>query len=130
MVRKLDLHESATFFYHSPVLGIMGFEDPERQRVLYPSGLWWSPFYGASRGAEAGLIAAATYPVGAVIARSPSHVRWEGVTAGHFPGGPAWTFDGKPLSYVPNYVPFDFAAGYVWSTVTGNPEAEHIREAQ
>jgi dienelactone hydrolase len=77
--------------------------------------------YGASRGAEAALITAATYSVGAVIARSPSHVRWEGVTAGHFPGGPAWTFDGKPLSYVPNYIPFDFAASYVWNTVTGRP---------
>ena len=27
MVRKLDLHESATFFYHSPVLGIMGIRN-------------------------------------------------------------------------------------------------------
>jgi len=33
MVRKLDLHESATFFHHSPVLGIMALKT---QRVLDP----------------------------------------------------------------------------------------------
>ena len=77
--------------------------------------------YGASRGAEAALITAATYRVGAVIARSPSHVRWEGVTAHHLPGGPAWTFNGKPLPYVPNYIPLDFAVSYLWNTVTGRP---------
>jgi dienelactone hydrolase len=76
---------------------------------------------GVSRGAEAALITASTYPVDAVIARSPSHVRWEGVTAHHLPGGPAWTLGGKPLSYVPNYIPFDFAVSYLWNTVTGKP---------
>jgi len=74
---------------------------------------------GASRGAEAALITAAAYGVGAVVARSPSHVRWEGVTARHFPGGPAWTLDGQPLSYVPNYIPFGWGVSYVWNTVTG-----------
>ena len=77
--------------------------------------------YGASRGAEAALIAAATYTVEAVIARSPSHLRWEGVTAGHLPGGPAWTFGGRPLPYVSNYIPLTFAATYVWDTLTGTP---------
>lgn len=51
--------------------------------------------FGASRGAEATLLLAATYSeVKAVVARSPSHVRWEGVTAKHFPGGPV-LFDAK-----------------------------------
>ena len=34
MARKLDLHESATFSCHSPVLGIMGFEDAESSRPI------------------------------------------------------------------------------------------------
>jgi hypothetical protein len=77
--------------------------------------------YGASRGAEAALITSATYPVEAVIARSPSYVRWEGLTAGHFPGGTAWTFHGKSLPYVPNYIPFDFAASFIWNAARGRP---------
>lgn len=78
--------------------------------------------FGASRGAEAALLMAATFPdIKAVIARSPSHVCWEGVTAKHRPGGPAWTFDGKPLPYVPNQIPFGFVIQYVWSSLAGNP---------
>jgi hypothetical protein len=61
------------------------------------------------------------FKVEVVIARSPSHVRWEGVTARHLPGGPAWTFHGKPLPYVPNYIPLDFAATYVWDFITRWP---------
>ena len=76
--------------------------------------------YGASRGAEAALMLAATYPeVKAVVAKAPSHVRWEGVTANHLPGGPAWTFDGKPLPYVPNRIPFGFLVRYIWDTLAG-----------
>jgi dienelactone hydrolase len=77
--------------------------------------------YGASRGAEAALIAASTYSVRAVVARSPSNVRWEGVTAHHLPGGPAWTLNGSPLPFVSNYIPFDFAVTYLWDNATGRP---------
>jgi pimeloyl-ACP methyl ester carboxylesterase len=78
--------------------------------------------FGVSRGAEAALLVAATYSdVKAVVARSPSHVLWEGVTARHFPGGPAWTYGGKPLPYVPNRVPAWFAARYAWDTLARDP---------
>lgn len=51
----------------------------------------WVAVYGASRGAEASLLIAATFPdIKAVIARSPTYICWEGVTAKHRPGGPAW----------------------------------------
>ena len=78
--------------------------------------------YGTSRGAEAALTVAATYPeIKAVVAKAPSHVRWEGVTAKHLPGGPAWTFNGKPLPYVPNRIPFGFLVRYIWDTLAGIP---------
>lgn len=78
--------------------------------------------YGASRGAEAALLLAATYPqVKAVVARSPTNVRWEGVTAKGLPGGPAWTYRGKPLSYIPNRIPLWFAARYAWDFIVGDP---------
>jgi dienelactone hydrolase len=78
--------------------------------------------FGVSRGAEAALLVAATYSdVKAVVARSPSHVLWEGVTARHFPGGPAWTYGGKPLPYVPNRIPWWFAARYAWDTLARDP---------
>ena len=81
--------------------------------------------FGVSRGAEAALMLAATYPeIKAVVAKAPSHVRWEGVTARHLPGGPAWTFEGKPLPYVPNRIPFGFLVRYVWDTVAGIPVAQ------
>jgi dienelactone hydrolase len=77
---------------------------------------------GVSRGAEAALLVGATYPeVKAVVARSPSHVLWEGVTARHLPGGPAWTHGGKPLPYVPNRVPAWFFARYAWDTLVRDP---------
>ncbi len=78
--------------------------------------------FGVSRGAEAALLVAATYSdVKAVVARSPSHVLWEGVTARHFPGGAAWTYGGKPLPYVPNRIPWWFAARYAWDTLARDP---------
>lgn len=78
--------------------------------------------FGTSRGAEAALLVAAADPhVKAVVAVSPSHVPWEGVTAKHLPGGPAWTSDGKPLPYVPNRIPFAFAVRYAWGTLAGYP---------
>jgi pimeloyl-ACP methyl ester carboxylesterase len=77
---------------------------------------------GVSRGAEAALLIGATYPeVKAVVARSPSHVLWEGVTARHLPGGPAWTLGGKPLPYVPNRIPVWFFSQYAWDTLVGDP---------
>ena len=81
--------------------------------------------FGTSRGAEAALMLAATYPeIKAAVAKSPSHVRWEGVTAKHLPGGPAWTFNGLPLPYVPNRIPFGFLMRYIWETLAGTPVAQ------
>jgi pimeloyl-ACP methyl ester carboxylesterase len=78
--------------------------------------------FGASRGAEAALLMAATFPdIKAVVARSPSHVCWEGVTAKHRPGGPAWIYDGKPVPYVPNHITAGFAMQYAWNRMVGNP---------
>jgi len=77
---------------------------------------------GASRGAEAALIVGSTYPeVNAVVAASPSHVRWEGATAKMLPGGPAWTYHDKPLPYVPYRIGPTFAARYLWTSATGGP---------
>jgi dienelactone hydrolase len=77
---------------------------------------------GASRGAEAALQFSATYPaVAAVVARSPSNVRWEGATARQLPGGAAWTYRGRPLAYIPFRIPLWFAAQYVRSFLTGSP---------
>ena len=68
--------------------------------------LWSSPdveraavwIMGGSRGAEAALIAASTYPeIQGVVGVSSSNVRWEGATSNMRPGGPAWTYGGKPL---------------------------------
>jgi pimeloyl-ACP methyl ester carboxylesterase len=78
--------------------------------------------YGTSRGAEAALMVAATYPeIKAIVAKAPSNVRWEGVTAKHLPGGAAWTFEGKPLPYVPNRIPFGFLVRYIWDSLAGIP---------
>jgi pimeloyl-ACP methyl ester carboxylesterase len=78
--------------------------------------------FGVSRGAEAALEFAATYSdVSAVVARSPSYVRWEGATARQLPGGPIWTWQGKPLTYVPIHIPLWFAAQYVWDSTMGDP---------
>jgi len=78
--------------------------------------------FGVSRGAEAALQFAATYSeVTAVVARSPSYVRWEGTTARQLPGGPAWTYRDKPLNYIPIHIPFWFAAQCAWESIMGNP---------
>ncbi len=78
--------------------------------------------FGVSRGAEAALEFAATYSdVSAVVARSPSYVRWEGATARQLPGGPIWTWQGKPLTYVPIRIPLWFGAQYVWDSTLGDP---------
>jgi dienelactone hydrolase len=78
--------------------------------------------FGVSRGAEAALQFAATYPdVSAVVARSPTYVRWEGATARQLPGGPIWTWQGKPLTYVPIHIPLGFGAQYAWDLTVGDP---------
>ncbi len=78
--------------------------------------------FGVSRGAEAALQFAATNSgVNAVVARSPSHVRWEGATARQFPGGPAWIFRGQPLPYIHTHIPLWFGAQYIWGYVAGKP---------
>src|SRR5574340_1222632 len=85
--------------------------------VLKPGGT--VTLFGASRGAEAALIAGSMYPeVDGVIGVSPSHVRWEGATARMLPGGPAWTWEGKPLPYVPFHIGPGFALRYAWNAVT------------
>ncbi len=77
---------------------------------------------GGSRGGEAALIIGSTYPeVDGVVAISGSHVRWEGATAKLFPGGPAWTYQGKPLPYVPFHIGPTFAIRYLWAGATGGP---------
>ncbi len=74
---------------------------------------------GGSRGAEAALIVGSTYPeVNGVVGVSGSHVRWEGATAKLLPGGPAWTYQNKPLAYVPFHIGAAFAAHYLWARVT------------
>jgi dienelactone hydrolase len=78
--------------------------------------------FGASRGAEAALmVAAVSSGVKAVVAVSPSHARWEGLNANRMPEGPAWTYHGKALPYIPNRIGARFAARYVWDKLAGNP---------
>jgi dienelactone hydrolase len=77
---------------------------------------------GASRGAEAALQFAAINPdVNAVVARSPSYVRWEGATARQLPGGPAWTWHGQPLAYAPIHIPLWFGARFAWDSLWREP---------
>ena len=77
---------------------------------------------GSSRGAEAALIAASTYSeVNAVAATSPSYVCWEGANTKMLPGGPAWTYQGKPLTYIPFHIGPAVAARFLWAGATGSP---------
>jgi dienelactone hydrolase len=77
---------------------------------------------GVSRGAEAALQLGAIDPtVGAVVARSPSFVRWEGISAHGLPGGSAWTYFGKALPYIPHRIPAWFATQYLWGLLTSKP---------
>lgn len=69
--------------------------------------------FGVSRGTEAALQLASMSPaIDAVVVRSPSFARWEGISSQGLPGGPAWTLSGKPLPYIPNRVPAWFWAQY------------------
>lgn len=77
---------------------------------------------GGSRGAEAALIVGSLYPeINGVVAVSGSHVRWEGSTARELPGGPAWTFQGRPLPYVRFHIGVGFAVRYLWNSITRGP---------
>jgi pimeloyl-ACP methyl ester carboxylesterase len=77
---------------------------------------------GASRGAEAALIAGSMYPdIDGVVAASASNVRWEGATTRELPGGPAWTYQGKPLAYVPFHIGPGFALQFLWASIWRSP---------
>jgi hypothetical protein len=78
--------------------------------------------FGVSRGTEVALqVAAMSSVIDAVVARSPSFVRWEGISARGLPGGPGWTLSGKPLAYIPNRVPFWFWTQYFWDRAISEP---------
>jgi dienelactone hydrolase len=78
--------------------------------------------FGVSRGTEVALqLAAMSSVIDAVVARSPSLVRWEGISAHGLPGGPAWTLSGKPLPYIPNRVPLWFWTQYFWDKAISEP---------
>jgi len=69
---------------------------------------------GWSRGAEAALITAATFPkeFQAVIGVMPSSVVWTGINNGQGPTTSAWTLGGKPLPWVnPVVTPGQFKPG-------------------
>ena len=69
---------------------------------------------GWSKGAEAALITAATFPKNfqAVIAFMPSSVVWSGIEYGPGPISSSWTLDGKPLPWVnPVINPAMFSSG-------------------
>jgi dienelactone hydrolase len=54
---------------------------------------------GGSKGAEAALLVAATFPeFKAVVARAPSHVVWEGIGKKK---SASWSLDGRPLDFMP-----------------------------
>jgi pimeloyl-ACP methyl ester carboxylesterase len=59
---------------------------------------------GGSRGGELALLLGATFPnvVAGVIAETPSSFRWAGLGTNIGDAKPAWTFEGKPLAFVPD----------------------------
>jgi hypothetical protein len=74
---------------------------------------------GGSRGGEAALLVAATYPgIRAVAATAPSHVMWSGIHPDTSAPRAAWSYDGQPLPYVRfRYAPdsISFYDGFVHS---------------
>ena len=74
---------------------------------------------GASRGGEAALLAAATYPeISAVAAIVPSHVMWSGIHPDTSVPRAAWSHDGMPLPFLRfRYAPgsTSFLEGFVHS---------------
>ena len=67
------------------------------------------------------MVAAAFPEVKAVVAISPSHARWEGLSAKRLPEGPAWTYGGQALPYIPNRIGLRFAARYAWDKLARKP---------
>jgi dienelactone hydrolase len=56
---------------------------------------------GFSKGAEAALLVAATYPeIKAVVVSAPSHVAWPGITGDPTRTRPSWTLAGRPLPFL------------------------------
>jgi len=56
--------------------------------------------FGSSRGGEAALVVAATFPsIRAVIANVPSHVVWQGINPDPAVKKSSWTFGGTPLPF-------------------------------
>ncbi len=79
---------------------------------------------GGSRGSELALLAAVQFPeLRAVVAMKPSNVVWEGLNAKGNPNGASFTFQGKPLPYVPNHISFAFAWSYGTHLFSRTPPA-------
>ncbi len=91
---------------------------------------------GWSKGAEAALITAATFPKDfqAVIAFMPSSVVWSGIEYGPGPISSSWTLDGKPLLWVnPVINPAMFSSGkplaFLDSYQAGLKDAAAVKKA-
>lgn len=91
---------------------------------------------GWSKGAEAALAAAATWPgdFQAVIGFMPSSVVWFGLRYGPGPASSSWTLDGKPLPYAtPVMDPALFAQGkpiaFVSAYAAGLKDKETVEKA-
>ncbi len=72
---------------------------------------------GISKGGELALLAASTYPqIHAVVAGVPSPFAWQGIPNGPSAPKSSWTFDGKPLPYVPFSAEMGTVVGEAYST--------------
>jgi dienelactone hydrolase len=77
---------------------------------------------GGSRGSELALLAATRFPeLRAVVVMKPSHVVWEGLNARGYPDGAPFTYQSKPLTYVPNHITLGLAWQYVTHAFGGPP---------
>jgi len=64
---------------------------------------------GFSKGGELVLLLGATYPqINAVVAISPSHVAWQGLSQDQSKVASSWTHQGKPVPFVPFVANEDF----------------------
>ncbi len=78
--------------------------------------------FAESRGTEPALWTASKVGiVKAVVVRSPSFALWGGITENHLPGSAAWTWQGRPLPYIPNRITASFALHYIWHWLIGTP---------
>ncbi len=65
--------------------------------------------FGGSKGAELALLSASLFPeIKAVVAYVPSHVVWAGMRGFMGVNESSWTFDGKPLPFVPYTITPEF----------------------